>query len=228
MPKKVRKSQSEEWDQSSSNGHTSRGTSTPRSRASRRSSLEDEDQLSADQTKMTSDRLQSALAEAAEDPIIRLIKDSVDNLGEKRASTREQALTTLMRSLSMRCTDEVEETIEGRQETIIMHLKRSIRRDASDRECVMACRVVVMMSALLHLQDECGWYSDVTGRLSAIISYEASDEKQQKQSFALLLQFDPFDWCFHEHLRLYSHLLKLMQHFRRGLSLRSKRNNRQN
>ncbi|KAG0288954.1 Interferon- developmental regulator 2 [Linnemannia gamsii] len=78
------------------------------------------------------------------------ILDAIEQLGEKRSSTREEALTKLVVILSQQY---VAELLHSQKEDLMDLLKRSIKRGGT-RECVLAANVITLVFITAGEDDE--------------------------------------------------------------------------
>ncbi|KAL1920293.1 uncharacterized protein VTP21DRAFT_1439 [Calcarisporiella thermophila] len=79
------------------------------------------------------------------------LKQCVDNLNEKRTSTREEALAKLARILSKKFAGEL---LSSRRETLLDTLKRGIKKSGSHTENALASKVLLLTFITIGEEDE--------------------------------------------------------------------------
>ncbi|KAF9932853.1 hypothetical protein FBU30_007184 [Linnemannia zychae] len=114
---------------------------------------------------------------ARERSIERQILDAIEQLGEKRSSTREEALTRLLDILSQYY---VPDLVDSHKDDLVDLLKRSIKRGGT-RECILAANVISLVFITTGEQDE-----QVLIELAPLLKYTIANHDQPESRAACL------------------------------------------
>ncbi|KAF9158845.1 Interferon- developmental regulator 1 [Actinomortierella ambigua] len=115
--------------------------------------------------------------EARETSLESLIKEAIEELGEKRASTREEALSKLSTYMTQRY---AAEALDSERDDLIDLLKKSIKRGGA-RECVAAAGVMALVFITIGEDDE-KMFTD----LAPLLKYTIINHDQTEAKVALL------------------------------------------
>ncbi|KAF9150968.1 Interferon- developmental regulator 1 [Linnemannia schmuckeri] len=105
------------------------------------------------------------------------ILDAIEQLGEKRSSTREEALTKLVAILSQHF---VAELLDSHKEDLMDLLKKSIKRGGT-RECVLAANVITLIFITAGEDDE-----QVLTDMAPLLKYTITNHDQPEVKAACL------------------------------------------
>ena len=78
--------------------------------------------------------------------------DSLDNVSDKRKSTRERGLKSFISILSK--TAEGSEMLEGREETVTFKLLNVIKKNKKNTDAILACRALELVSITLGASNQ--------------------------------------------------------------------------
>ncbi|KAJ1993173.1 Interferon- developmental regulator 1 [Dimargaris cristalligena] len=102
---------------------------------------------------------------SGDDTFEELVRDNIDKLTEKRASTREEALQWLIRAMALRY---AADALESSQETFLDALRRAVRAGKSSRETLLAARGIALWFVTLGADQEQA-YEDLSTLLRPLI-----------------------------------------------------------
>ncbi|CAG8554768.1 183_t:CDS:2, partial [Scutellospora calospora] len=138
----------------------------------------DEEDVWSETSADTVDSWASAGSKTAEDGVLEEVNwedevlQSIEDLGEKRTSTREGALTKLIRLLSQKYAADL---LDSRRDTLLDLLCRSIRKDKSYKESKLAAKVMSLLFITIGESQET-MYHNVLSLLKYTITNNASKE----------------------------------------------------
>ena len=98
--------------------------------------------------------------------------DSLDNVSDKRKSTRERGLKSFISILSK--TAEGSEMLEGREETVTFKLLNVIKKNKKNTDAILACRALELVSITLGASNQ-GMYDECAKVLFPIIKTSRKD-----------------------------------------------------
>ncbi|KAI1315188.1 Interferon- developmental regulator 2 [Mortierella claussenii] len=105
------------------------------------------------------------------------LKDAIEELNEKRASTREEALSKLQTIMSQRFTADV---LDTQRDDLMDSLKKSIKKGGT-RECVLAANVISLVFITIGEDDE-KMFTD----LAPLLKYTITNHEQTEVKAACI------------------------------------------
>ncbi|CAG8525065.1 2047_t:CDS:2, partial [Dentiscutata heterogama] len=138
----------------------------------------DEEDVWSETSADTVDSWASAGSKNAEDGVLEEVNwedevlQNIEDLGEKRTSTREGSLAKLIRFLSLKYAADL---LDSRRETLLDLLCRSVRKDKSYKESRLAAKVMSLLFITIGESQE-SMYNNVLSLLKYTITNNASKE----------------------------------------------------
>ena len=143
--------------------------------------------------------LQSEASTIDEDAVVSALKDAVSVMAEKRTGIREASLTTIVRSLCMKYSQELTETLNDNWETIWMNLKRSVRKESA-KEVKLAGKCMTLLACALSWDNDLELYTEASGVLGDVL-LSHSDSECRIEVFIIIIITVMFDFRLRFHLR---------------------------